>query len=429
MKRMFFLIAFTVSIILLFSANNTCATDYKSEIKVGLKYGGDTKAFSVSSGGGIMVYNAQSGALLYTAGNDEQLYIEAGSTGFAALGKFSAENTLKISLQPQNGSLIYCDGKPYRGYILAELKAAEQICVMNVLGTDDYVASVLGKEMSYTWPIEALKAQAVCARNYVLCRGNAHKGYDFDVCATTHCQVYGGYESEHENTRRAVNETKNIVAKYQGKPVALYFFATSGGYTENCENVWGNEVGYLKAVEDKYENPQKASRYNWNVTLTRTQIEEKLKNAGANIGTLKSIAVNEVSSSGRVTKLTFTGSESSYTAKLEKCRTVLGLYSQKFSITSDGAASAVTTAGKADAPLSVLSADGLGKPVALKAINGAYSIGEVSLLSAESENYIITGHGYGHGVGMSQWGARGMAESGFSYTDILHHYFTNITLD
>lgn len=300
--------------------------------------------------------------------------------------------------------------------------------MINVLGTDEYVASVLGKEMSYSWPIEALKAQAVCARNYVLCRGNAHKGYDFDVCATTHCQVYGGYESEHENTRRAVNETKGIVAKYKQAPVALYFFATSGGSTENAENVWGNAVGYLKGVDDPYENPDQASKYSWSIQLSREEISSKLKNAGIDIGVLKSVTVNNVSETGRVTELTFVGSEKSYTAKLEKCRTLLGLYSQKFTITPNVAQSFVTTAGAALSPLSVIGESGIGSLAALKVLT-ANGIEELSLSYENAESYTVNGNGYGHGVGMSQWGARAMAESGFTYDKILQHYFTDITLD
>ncbi len=415
-------------IILLLFSNSTFATDYRSEVRVGLKYGDTVSEFSVSAQSEIYVYNAQSGALLYTAAPNEQFSVRAGSTGFAAEGKFSAESTEKISLQVKDGGLIYCDSKPYRGYILAELTQPERLCVINILGTDEYVTSVLGKEMSYSWPIEALKAQAVCARNYVLCRGNAHKGYDFDVCATTHCQVYGGYDSEHENTRRAVSETKGIVAKYNQAPVALYFFATSGGSTENAENVWGNAVGYLKGVDDPYENPNQASKYTWSIQLSREEISAKLKNAGIDLGVLKSVTVNKVSATGRVTELTFGGSEKSYTAKLEKCRTLLGLYSQKFTITPNVAQSVVTTAGAAFSPLSVIGEGGVGSPAALKVIT-ANGIDELALSSENAESYTVNGNGYGHGVGMSQWGARAMAESGFTYDQILHHYFTDITLD
>ena len=93
--------------------------------------------------------------------------------------------------------------------------------------------------------------------------------------------MYGGVASVHENTRRAVNETKGILAKYSGEVVPLYFFATSSGQTESVENVWGSKIGYLKSVPDPYENPSQASRYYWTQNYTRNEIEKKLQSAGA----------------------------------------------------------------------------------------------------------------------------------------------------
>lgn len=428
MKKKLFFIILAMAFVFL-TAIGVQASEYRSEVGVGLRYGpsaGESAAFV--SDGGINVYDASGGTLLYSAQSGEELYVQMGSTGFAALGKFDGSGIPKISLQPQNGSLIVCDGKPYRGYIYLERRENGELLLINYVGTDDYVSSVLGKEMSYSWPIEALKAQAVCARNFVLCRGNAHKSYGFDVCATTHCQVYGGVESEHENTRRAVNETKGVLAKYNGEIVALYFFATSGGKTESVENVWGSPYGYLKSVNDTYENADKASKYRWSVTLTREQIEEKLVAAGANIGTLTKITTDKVSDSGRVMQMTFHGSAGTHSVKLEKCRTILGLYSQKFTILPDGGITFITTSGSANAPIYALSANGVGGIAGYSAITEGGVIKSVNAESSGAQSYTVNGGGYGHGVGMSQWGARGMAENGFTYDQILNHYFTDIEL-
>ena len=417
----------TLFIILLFTSASY-AYEYKSEVRVGLKYGSSVgHSFTVSSPSGLNVYNAVSGEILYTAGANESVYIEMGSTGFSGGDKFVAEMTPKISIQSPD-AMVSLDGVKYRGYILAQRENSGDLTLINVVGTEDYVASVLGKEMSYTWPKEALKAQAVCARNFVLCRGNTHKNYDFDVCSTTHCQVYGGYASEHENTRQATQETKGVMARYNGEIVPLYFFATSSGHTENSENVWGGVVGYLKGVEDAYENPSKASKYKWSVNLTKSEIESKLLNAGIDIGSLENITIDSVTDSGRVTKMTFHGTSSTYTTKLEKCRTILGLSSQKFTVTGDKSSAIKTTAGSSAGPFSVLSANGVRELNSMCALSGNGMISEIKIDSAGSQCYAINGGGYGHGVGMSQWGARGMAESGFTYDQILKHYFTNITL-
>jgi len=427
MRNKIFII-YTIMFLFLFGVT-AHASEYRQEISVGLKYGASAgNSVTVSSQSGLNVYDAAAGTLLYTAQPGEEVYIEMGSTGFASYNKFDAGGIAKISIQPQGEKLINCDGKMYRGYIYAEKRDNGELLVLNYVGTDDYVSSVLGKEMSYTWPIEALKAQAVCARNFVLTRGSAHKSYGFDVCTSTHCQVYGGVASEHENTRRAVEETKGVLARFNGELVGLYFFATSGGQTEDVENVWGSPYGYLKSVEDIYENPEKASRYKWTVSLTREEIQQKLETAGVNIGTLNNITIDSTSPSGRVTKMTFHASGGEHSVKLEKCRSILGLYSQKFTVSSDSVSALATTSGSASAPYFAQSASGIGGVAGYSVLYENGKMGTVKVNEGSANNYTINGNGYGHGVGMSQWGARGMAENGFTYDQILKHYFTDIEL-
>lgn len=428
MRNKSFLISLLIGLVILFGGS-AYAAEYRSEVKIGLKYGSSAgNSVTVSSDSGLTVYDAAVGTVLYTAQPSESVYIQMGSTGFAATDKFDASGISKISVQVPSGAVINCDGKEYRGYIYLERTANGELLVINYVGTDDYVTSVLGKEMSYTWPIEALKAQAVCARNYVLSNSRAHRAYGFDACTTQHCQVYGGVESEHENTRRAVNETKGVLATYEGKVVSLYFSATSGGQTADVEDVWGTPYGYLKSVPDTYENPEKASRYKWTFNFTRSEIEKKLENAGVNIGVLTDITMDSVSRSGRVTKMTFHGSSGTHTVKLDKCRSILGLYSQKFTISPDGLSAVITTGGQIKAPYYALTGNGTGLVAGYSAITGDGTVKEINITGGIPESYTIDGGGYGHGVGMSQWGARGMAENGFTYDRILKHYFTGIEL-
>lgn len=422
-------ILFCVVLMLIMVSAVAMASEYRSEVSVGLIYGNTGKeSVNVSSATGMNIYNAQTGDLLYTAQPGEEVYIEMGLTGFASFEKFDGSGIPKISAQPHEGGIISCDGKKYRGYIFMERRPQGELLVINYVGTDDYVSSVLGKEMSYTWPKEALKAQAVCARNFVLCSGSKHKEYGFDVCTTTHCQVYGGVDSEHENTRQATEETKGVLAKYNGEVVALYFFATSGGQTEDVENVWGSPYGYLKSVADPYEDADKASHYSWTMTLTKNEIEEKLKAYGAKIGSLKNITVDKVTSSGRIVLMTFHGTEGTYSANLAKCRTILGTYSQKFTVTPDVSSFLVTTGGNVTGKLYACSADGINEITSYTALTGNGEKKNININSSGAGKYTLNGNGYGHGVGMSQWGARGMAENGFTYDRILKHYFTDIEL-
>ena len=430
MKRKFFISTIFAALVLLVSIQ-VSASQYKTEVSVGIKYGSAAgNTVTISSTGVLNVNRNDYGTTIYTSQPSETISIEMGSTGFASWNKFDASGCSMLSIHPSEGNTIQCDGVEYRGYITVERRSNGELLVINYVNIDDYVSSVLGKEMSYTWPKEALKAQAVCARNFALTRGSSHREYGFDVCSTTHCQVYGGVKSEHTNTRMAVEETSGIIAKYQGEIVGLYFFATSGGSTEDSENVWGGKYGYLRSVPDTYENPEKASKYSWTVTLTKSEIETKLAAAGVNIGSLKKIDIASYSDSGRVLQMTFVGSNGSHTVNKEKCRTILSLYSQKFSVKGDSSDAIMTTSGSTtNGKLFAISAEGINTVANYNAISGNNNISYVTIESSNSSSYVITGGGYGHGVGMSQWGARGMAENGFTYDQILQHYFTGIELE
>ncbi len=424
-----------IALILVGFSATIYAAEYREMLQVGIKYGASAPSeMAFSSDGGLIIYNAVTGDVLYSAATGEEVNVASDALAYYSADKFYAEGIEKISIQPQNGQVINCGGTKYRGYILLEKETNGLMTVLNIVNTEDYVASVLGKEMSYSWPQEALKAQAVCARNFAICRGNSHKGYNFDVCSTTHCQVYAGVAGEHENTRKATEETKGILATFEGKVVPLYFYATSGGKTEDVKNVWGSVHGYLKAVDDPYENPEKASKYRWGVTLTKSEIEEKLIKAGADIGNLKSITLDETTPSGRVTKMTFNGDSGTYSVKLEKCRTILGLYSQKFTIESNetqSGESIYTTIGDMTGPFYITNGAQNIKTETFSVLDGNGNVTQINMKKTPipADTYIINGGGYGHGVGMSQWGARGMAESGFNYIDILTHYFTGIELE
>lgn len=429
------LAVFVIVLILVGFSCVSYAAEYRETLQVGIKYGANAPGeMAFSSDGGLIIYNAVTGEVLYSAAASESVNIVSDASAYYSADKFYAQGAEKISIQPQNGQVIDCGGTKYRGYILLEKEANGLMTVLNIVNTEDYVASVLGKEMSYSWPQEALKAQAVCARNFAICRGNSHKGYAFDVCSTTHCQVYAGIAGEHENTRKATEATKGVLATYEGKVVPLYFSATSGGKTEDVKNVWGSVHGYLKAVDDPYENPEKASKYKWSVTLTKSEIEQKLTKAGADIGNLKNITLDETTPSGRVTKMTFNGDGGSYSVKLEKCRTILGLYSQKFTIESNETQTGgalYTTIGDMAGPFYITNGVQNIKTEAFSVLDGNGKVTQMNMEKTPipADTYIINGGGYGHGVGMSQWGARGMAEKGFNYIDILTHYFTGIELE
>ena len=253
------------------------------------------------------------------------------------------------------------------------------ITVINVIDVESYLYSVVGKEMSPSWNIEALKAQAVCARTYAMKNLGKYKSYGFDLCTTQASQVYDGVIAEYPSTIRAVRETAFQVVRYEGKPCEVFYFSSSGGVTESVENVWGTPYPYLKSVEDPYENPAEASKSSWSVKFTKEELKIKLAAKDVNIGDILDIKVTEAAPSGRATALTFYGTEGEWTAVRDKTRTTLSLNSQNYII-----------------------------------------------IPEEDGTFTFDGKGWGHGIGMSQWGAKGMADQGFTYSEILNWYFTDV---
>ncbi len=406
------------------------ASAQETFVRVGLKYGNSAVSSASFSGEqGLNFFNAVTGEKLYTSAAGEAVEVVQSGAGFASAGKFSAGNVTKLSVQSTNKTPISYGPAAYRGYFFLE-RSSGGITVINIVAMSHYLYSVLGKEMSPSFPSEALKAQAICAKNFVLGEKQRHAAYGFDVCATTHCQVYSGVSGESAATIAAVDAVAGKAAYYKGEIVPLYFFATSGGKTADCAEVWGMDLPYLVSVDDPFEPADKASRYRWSVTLTGAEIGSRLADRGYDIGTVTSITADEVSPSGRVARLTLTGTKGSKTLEREACRTVIGsdkIYSRRFTVSGDGEAGGVMTTAGALAGGQVLTAEGV-RPMAGKSILSADGLSLFSAGTAKGSTFTFSGSGYGHGVGMSQWGAYGMAQQGYKYDEILKHYFAGIEI-
>lgn len=284
----------------------------------------------------------------------------------------------QISIKPASG-FIKINGVPYRGFVSIKICENNKFNVINVVDMESYLYSVVGREMSPSWNIEALKAQAVCARTYTVKNLNKYAKYGFNLCNTQASQVYSGVNAESPSTIQAVEETRGKIVRYEGEACEVFYFASSGGITASVEHVWGTYYPHLRSVLDEYENPEEATKYRWEVVYTKEEIKNILANKGVKIGDINEVKVTGDVMSGRVVEVTFYGSEGEYAAKREKARTILNLSSQLYKI-----------------------------------------------VPMEDGSYKFEGKGWGHAVGMSQWGAKAMAEKGHSYMDILNFYFTDI---
>ena len=249
---------------------------------------------------------------------------------------------------------------------------------------DDYLLSVVPEEMPTDWPAEALKAQSVAARSFALKSRGRHAAEGYDLCTTTHCQLYKGIASEKTASTAAVRATRGEVLTYGGQPIEALFHTDSGGMTESSEDVWGNPIPYLRAVRDT-----PLGTMPWTKTVSKADLEKKLAAKGHAIGRLRAVelsplavgrAAKDRTASGRVKAMTVMGTKGSVTLSGTAWRSLLGLKSTLF-----------------DAKLT-------------------------------KDSVTFTGFGAGHGLGISQWGAKRLAETGKSYADILHHYYTGVTL-
>lgn len=321
------------------------------------------------------------------------------------------------------------DAREYQGKMLLLPAANGAISVVNRLDVESYLCGVLPYEMSTGWPMEALKAQAVAARNYVMNNNEKHKSDGFDLCNTTHCQVYRGISGQATDCTQAVMETAGVYLVYEGKPAQTFYFSSSGGRTENVKDVWGSSFPYLVSVDDPYEKTEEISSANWNYTINRTALTECFKSY--NLGTVTDVSILSTTDGGRAKVIEVTGSLKSAEIKATELRSLLGVSRIKgtnfvISKTSDDTYSVLSANGKTKGGVQayVLSSD----DVALRNVFAFVGSAGIATFSPSYTQFEFVGKGYGHGVGMSQWGARGMAEAGFTYDQILTHYFTGTEL-
>lgn len=324
----------------------------------------------------------------------------------------------------------------YRGGLVFKRMTGSDPTVINYVPIENYLRGVLPFEISPKWHIEAQKAQAVAARNYALTNLNKHKKYGFDVCNTIDCQVYSGSNVEAALSNQAIDLTKGVYLKYNGKLANTVFHSNSGGRTENAENIWSNAVPYLVGVDDPYSIGSPNDK--WTVSYTAAQITQKLKAKNYNIGDLTDVFVEQYSVNGRALKTTFVGTTGKVTIEKDKIRSLFSdeVKTNFITITKPTTVSTISvetangTSALTNANVFIQSAgqtQSVNLSTGIAATNGTNNTTLQN--GASSDKYTFNGKGWGHGIGMSQWGAKKMAEQGFTYEQILLHYYVNTYLE
>jgi stage II sporulation protein D len=380
---------------------------------------------------------------------------------------------------------VWLQKRRYRGSLWIRPQG-EALQAVNLVGLETYLASVVGSEMPASWPLEALRAQAVAARTYALRALRPSSGRAYDLQATVASQMYLGVEAETASTQAAVAGTRGLVLTYGDGLIEAVFHSSAGGTTENSGELWAQQLPYLVSVADfDRESPVR----DWRLPLS----DDLVRKAFPEIGSLERIEVLSTSSSGRVRQARVVGSAGVVLVSGAELRSRLGLKSTlvQFAREPVNPPTLVAPAGAAAGQLGVASpgpgltrwslaspSPGIGSPALAASTASALSPSAASALAASPSvagaasgpagkgeaavasgdgpgftpgsapalllppppasgdspaaygrlQWVAIGHGFGHGIGMSQWGALAMARRGDGFEQILQHYYRGTQL-
>lgn len=288
--------------------------------------------------------------------------------GLIEIEGYGASNP-PIIIEPINSNILIAK-RAYRGNIEINIENG-QILAINTIDIEEYLYGVIKMEIDTKWPYETVKAQAIVARTFVYKNLGKHRDSGFDLCDGVHCQVYAGINVEDEWAIMAVNETKGELLYYGDSLASVYYHSVCGGRTGNSLHTWkgGKSIPYLSGIICPY--CRNAPHYNWKASLNISDIERRLS-----IGRLYSI--RKYPGQGRAWKVFIRHSKGEEEILTSQFRRLFGenlIKSTFFDI------------------------------------------------EQKNDSIVFTGRGYGHGVGLCQWGAKEMGRLGFSYSEILSFYF------
>ena len=276
---------------------------------------------------------------------------------------------------PGQGAILALNGNLYRGRLEVQPLAGGLVAV-NVVELEEYLQGVLKDEIPVGWPAEAAKAMAVAARTYAVYQRLQNPDGLFHLRNTTASQVYGGARGEDLRTNWAVQATRGQILTFGGQPISAFYHSCSGGVTEDATDVFGLDFDTIPGVKDDFSLGCPNSL--WIERLTAQQIEEGLIRTGYPVGRVLGLQDLIRSRTGRILRIEVRHSRGVLVLEGRRFREAMGselIRSTDFEVRSDGA------------------------------------------------GFTFVGRGSGHGVGMSQWGAKEMADLAYQYQDILKFYY------
>ena len=280
-----------------------------------------------------------------------------------------------VVIKAKGHEFIEIDKKPYRGMLQIYLQNGK-LMLVNHVPLEDYLYGVVSKEVPASWPAAVLKAQAIAARTYALYTMVKRSKERYDLFSTVASQVYGGKDSEKDSSRTAVDETKGLVVSYNNSLAYTLYHSNSGGKTASADEIWGWPAAYLTCRQDEFSADMKG--FQWECSLAGNDLQENFNQFGLPLAAIENISPIERGLSGRIQKLGLqTGGQTVY------------LSGNSFRL--------------------------MAGPVRIKSSQ--------FMVAGKKQMFTFEGRGFGHGAGMSQWGACQMARKGYSFEQILQFYY------
>lgn len=316
----------------------------------------------------------QSGPLLIRGRNSDLTVAIAENGLVAGNGSASLEDPVRPRTDALRQDLVVTG-------TIQVLPRGKGLLVVNEVDLEEYVKGVVPSEMSPSWHLEALKAQAVAARSYALYQRMMNAGREYDLMAGTQDQVYRGRNRVDQRVQEAVEATRGLVLTHRNAPILAAFSSTAAGPTEDAINVWSKDLPYLKGVDCPFD--ANSPYYQWRVAIKIQELEASLKRSGMVVGTIASVTPFTFSRAGRVTALRILHSQGELILRGEELRRAVGYTA---------------------IPSALFEVESVGREV------------------------VLAGRGAGHGVGLCQWGAKELAELGYPFGSILQYYFPGTQL-
>jgi len=336
----------------------------------------------------------------------------------------------RFVLAPEREGLLRWNKRDYRGEFALSLGANDRLVLLNHVELEDYLRGVVPAEMPPLWPTEAVKAQAVAARTYAVQRALQNHDAPFDLYASTADQLYQGTGREHPASDAAIAETRGKVITYQGEPIIAYYHSASGGRTR------AGKLPYLASVE----SPEESSHDSWQVELSLEELASALRKGGQDLGQIQMVSVSQDEGGLAIAALQVRGSAGTSELTPARLRSLIGVSvvkSPSFTVDIEGGLAlsrefreihhwmrvdAVSAYREKEVKVRrcTVTSGKLTRPM----YHTYYAVG----VEQQPERIILHGGGYGHGVGMSQWGAKWMAENGATWEEIVKHYYSGVEI-